>query len=117
MKDGYRTYIQERGERLSGGEGQRIAIARAILKDPAILILDEATSDMDSESETLIQEALSRLLKSRTAIIIAHRLSTIKNADKIVVIKDGEIVEVGRHKELIKKSGYYRKLWELQFRV
>jgi len=116
MKDGYQTHIQERGERLSGGEGQRIAIARAILKNPSILILDEATSEMDSESETLVQEALERLLKSRTAIIIAHRLSTIRNADKIVVIKDGQIVEIGKHQELMAKSGYYRRLYELQFR-
>lgn len=115
MKEGYQTYIQERGERLSGGEGQRIAIARAILKNPSILILDEATSEMDSESEILIQEALERLLKSRTALIIAHRLSTIQNADKIVVIKDGQIIQVGKHQELMAKSGYYRRLYELQF--
>ena len=116
MKNGYQTYIHERGQRLSGGQQQRIAIARALLKNPSILILDEATSEMDSESETLIQEALSRLLQSRTALVIAHRLSTIKSADKIVVLKDGRIVEMGKHNELMKKSGYYRYLYELQFR-
>jgi len=116
MRNGYQTYIHERGQRLSGGQQQRIAIARALLKNPSILILDEATSEMDSESETLIQEALSRLLQSRTALVIAHRLSTIKSADKIVVLKDGRIVEMGKHNELMKKSGYYRYLYELQFR-
>jgi len=116
MRNGYQTYIHERGQRLSGGQQQRIAIARALLKNPSILILDEATSEMDSESETLIQEALSRLLHSRTALVIAHRLSTIKSADKIVVLKDGRIVEMGKHNELMKKSGYYRYLYELQFR-
>ena len=116
LKDGYQTCIQEKGQRLSGGQAQRIAIARALLKNPSILILDEATSEVDSESEALIQEALKRLLKSRTALIIAHRLSTIKDADKIVVLKDGKIIDMGKHEELMAKSGYYRRLYELQFK-
>jgi len=116
MKNGYDTYIEERGERLSGGQQQRIAIARALLKNPSILILDEATSEMDSESEALVQEALNRLLKSRTALVIAHRLSTISQADKIVVLKDGRIADTGKHQELLSKSGLYRRLYKLQFK-
>jgi len=116
MKNGYDTYIEERGERLSGGQQQRIAIARALLKNPSILILDEATSEMDSESEALVQQALNRLLKSRTALVIAHRLSTVRRADRIVVLKDGEITEMGKHQELLSKSGLYRRLYELQFK-
>ncbi|HEY3012794.1 MAG TPA: ABC transporter ATP-binding protein [Gemmatimonadales bacterium] len=107
---GYDTIVRERGTRLSGGQRQRIAIARALLKNPPILILDEATSALDSESERLIQQALRALLHGRTAFVIAHRLSTVRDADRIVVIKDGEITEVGKHSELIAGGGYYASL-------
>ncbi|NTV45119.1 MAG: ATP-binding cassette domain-containing protein [Chlorobiales bacterium] len=114
--EGYRTLVGERGIKLSGGQRQRIAIARAILNNPAILILDEATSSLDSESERLVQAALETLMEGRTSFIIAHRLSTVRNADKIVVIKDGQIVESGTHEELIEKpDGMYRMLSALQF--
>ncbi|NQU53284.1 MAG: ATP-binding cassette domain-containing protein, partial [Bacteroidetes bacterium] len=110
------TVVGERGTQLSGGQRQRVAIARAILKDPKILILDEATSSLDSESENLVQSALEELMKNRTSIVIAHRLSTIRNADKIVVLENGEIVETGTHFELMKvNSGVYRNLNEMQF--
>jgi len=111
---GYQTNIGDRGGKLSGGQRQRISIARAILKDPQILILDEATSALDTASERLVQEALDRLVQNRTTITIAHRLSTIKNADEIYVIHDGEIVEHGHHEELYAKNGYYRKLCDAQ---
>ena len=111
---GYHAPAGERGSLLSGGQRQRISIARAVLKNPPILILDEATSSLDSESEKAVQDALDRLMKDRTTIAIAHRLSTVKNADEIIVIEDGGIVERGRHDELLRLGGYYRKLYEMQ---
>ena len=115
FQDGYQTYVGERGVKLSGGERQRVAIARAILKDAPILILDEATSSLDSESEQLIQEALKNLMKNKTVIVIAHRLSTIMRMDKIIVLKQGKMIEQGSHDALVKKkSGLYKRLWEKQ---
>ena len=113
-EEGYMTNIGDRGSKLSGGQRQRISIARAILKNPPILILDEATSALDTESEKIVQEALDRLTSSRTTIAIAHRLSTIKNADEICVMHEGKIVERGRHEELLAKDGYYKKLNDMQ---
>lgn len=114
MEDGYQTNVGDRGGRLSGGQRQRISIARAILKNPPILILDEATSALDTESERLVQDALEKLMKSRTTIAIAHRLSTIKNADEIYVMHEGQIVEHGTHEELLEANGYYKKLNDMQ---
>ena len=113
-EEGYQTNIGDRGGKLSGGQRQRISIARAILKNPPVLILDEATSALDTESEKIVQEALDRLTSSRTTIAIAHRLSTIRNADEICVMHEGKIVERGRHEELIAKDGYYKKLHDMQ---
>jgi ABC-type multidrug transport system fused ATPase/permease subunit len=115
LPDGYDTFVGERGVKLSGGERQRVAIARAILKNAPILVLDEATSSLDSESEKLIQDALQNLMKGRTTIVIAHRLSTIMQMDRIVVIQKGKIIEQGKHEELLKaQQGIYQKLWDIQ---
>jgi ATP-binding cassette, subfamily B, bacterial len=115
LPDGYDTIVGERGYRLSGGEKQRIALARVILKDPRILVLDEATSHLDSESEALIQEALKLVMAERTSIVIAHRLSTILAADLILVMDRGEVVERGTHRQLIAQQGLYAHLYETQF--
>lgn len=114
LSDKFETEVGERGVMLSGGQKQRIAIARALIQNPQILILDEATSALDTESERLVQEALDNLMKNRTTFVIAHRLSTIVNADKIVVMEDGEIKEIGKHRELLEKDGIYRKLYDIQ---
>jgi subfamily B ATP-binding cassette protein MsbA len=114
--DAYDTVVGERGVKLSGGQRQRVAIARALLKNPAILILDEATSSLDSESERLVQEALEKLMQGRTTFVIAHRLSTVRRADRIVVLNEGRIVEEGTHEELLATGGLYKQLYEIQFR-
>jgi ATP-binding cassette subfamily B protein len=116
LPDGYDTVVGERGYRLSGGEKQRIALARVILKNPRILVLDEATSSLDSESEALIQDALGKVMAQRTSIVIAHRLSTILAADLILVIDRGKIVESGNHATLLAQGGLYANLYQTQFR-
>ena len=112
---GYETIIGEKGVRLSGGERQRIAIARALLKNAPILILDEATSALDSESESLVQSALQNLMSGRTVVVIAHRLSTVRRADRIVVLENGTISDIGTHEQLMQNLGTYRRLYDLQF--
>ena len=114
MPDGYDTRIGERGVKLSGGQRQRLAIARAVLADPRILILDEATSNLDTESERAIQQGLDRLIQGRTCLVIAHRLSTIAAADRILVIDDGQVIEEGTHRELMDRDGRYREMVRLQ---
>jgi ATP-binding cassette subfamily B protein/subfamily B ATP-binding cassette protein MsbA len=114
LPDGFDTLIGERGVRLSGGQRQRLAIARAVLADPRVFILDEATSNLDSESERLIQQSLTTLMEGRTSFVIAHRLSTIRHADKILVLDQGSVVEFGTHDELIARDGFYREMAELQ---
>jgi subfamily B ATP-binding cassette protein MsbA len=114
MTEGYKTNIGDSGSKLSGGQRQRISIARAVLRNPAILILDEATSSLDTKSERLVQEALENIMKNRTSIVIAHRLSTVIHADEIYVIQEGEIVEHGNHNQLMKHNGHYRKLYDMQ---
>lgn len=116
MEDGYQTQVNERGSRLSVGQRQLISFARALLADPAILILDEATSSIDTETEIVLQEGLNHLLKGRTSFIIAHRLSTIQNADCIMYISDGGIAEAGTHEELLQKHGKYYELYEAQYK-
>ena len=115
LPNGYDTVIGEKGYSLSGGQKQRVSIARAFLKNAPILLLDEATSSLDTESESLVQEAIKKLMKDRTTLVIAHRLSTIINADQIIVLDDGKIVESGTHEELLSKNGVYKKLYEREF--
>lgn len=115
MQDAYDTVIGESGLRLSGGQRQRLAIARALLKNPPILILDEATSQLDSESEALVQKALYNLMEGRTTVVIAHRLATVSRADRIVVMEGGRVVEEGTHAELMDRGGTYKRLHDLQF--
>jgi len=117
LPEGYETELGERGVKLSGGQKQRLALARAILADPRILILDEATSSVDAEAEYLIQQALESVLLGRTSLVIAHRLSTIRNADKIIALENGRIIEVGDHRELIGRDGLYSQLYKRQIEL
>ena len=114
LEQGYETNVGDGGGKLSGGQRQRVSIARAVLKNPPILILDEATSALDTESEQLVQDALNKLMQNRTSIVIAHRLSTIRHADKIVVLDRGQIAETGTHDELLQQAGIYSRLVQLQ---
>ena len=114
LPQGFDTNIGDAGSKLSGGQKQRLSIARAVLKNPPIMVLDEATSALDSESERLVQSALENMMKNRTSVVIAHRLSTIQNADQIVVMQKGRIIEQGTHSELLRKQGMYKKLVEMQ---
>jgi len=117
LPEGYQTDVKERGGRLSVGQRQLVSLARALLADPRILIMDEATSSIDAYTELIIQKAMDKILEGRTSIVIAHRLSTVRNADKIVVIEGGRIVETGSHNELLEKGGLYKKLYEMQFKT
>ena len=113
-ENGYQTNIGDRGSKLSGGERQRVTIARAVLKNPPILILDEATSSLDTESERLVQDAINKMMQNRTCVVIAHRLSTIRHANEIIVLQKGAIVERGTHEELVSQNGFYKKLVDMQ---
>ena len=113
-EEGFSTNIGDRGSKLSGGERQRLTIARAVLKNPPILILDEATSSLDTESERLVQDAINKMMQNRTSIVIAHRLSTIRHADEIIVLQQGEIVQRGTHEELVQQQGLYKRLVDMQ---
>ncbi|MBR0212202.1 MAG: ATP-binding cassette domain-containing protein, partial [Alphaproteobacteria bacterium] len=114
LPKGYDTLVGNNGIRLSGGQRQRIAVARAILKDAPILVMDEATSALDSRNELMIQKSLQSVIRGKTALIIAHRLSTLRNMDKIIVIKNGKIIESGSHQQLLRQNGVYKRLWNLQ---
>ena len=117
LPEGYQTEVKERGGRLSVGQRQLVSLARALIANPRILIMDEATSSIDAYTELLIQKAMDKILKGRTAIVIAHRLSTVRNADQIVVIENGVIAEAGKHDELMVKGGLYKRLYEMQFKT